>query len=424
MHKFYILCFVIPLLPLLSSAQTEYGLGMNRNDEAYENSPRKATLLTRDYSDIPSSHSLKKYCPAIDNQGEYGTCVGWSSAYAARTILEAYQNGWTDTYTITQNAYSAGFLYYHIKDSYDYNCQGGSFPSDAMESMMRKGVPKHTDYNDDCPSSISSNIYSLAESHKIQDYATLFDPYASNSIKAQSVKKAIANNNPVVIGMMLPQSFMYTGEKWTPEPYDNLNNTIGGHAMCVVGYDDYKYGGAFEIMNSWGTNWGGQGFVWVTYEDFAEYVLYAYEPIAIPAHVPAVDPTYDLSGEIKFMLSTGQEMEAEFEDITDDFGYYRMKDSYPSGTKFRIYITNNQPAFVYAFGSDQTTAKNFTIFPHNSKTSAALNYEVFMLPSRMKIIMFEWIILSEKIISVWFIPNALWISRTLKEGLKANLVIL
>ena len=33
------------------------------------------------------------------------------------------------------------------------------------------------------------------------------------------------------------------------------------HAMTIIGYDDNKYGGAFEVMNSWGEAFGNKGFV-------------------------------------------------------------------------------------------------------------------------------------------------------------------
>ena len=51
---------------------------------------------------------------------------------------------------------------------------------------------------------------------------------------------------------------------------------FGGHAMCVIGYDDRRvkyangetYTGAFQIMNSWGPEWGVNGVAWVGYADF------------------------------------------------------------------------------------------------------------------------------------------------------------
>ena len=46
--------------------------------------------------------------------------------------------------------------------------------------------------------------------------------------------------------------------------------------MCVIGYDDYKEGGAFQIMNSWGPEWGKNGVAWVPYNVFDAFVVEAY----------------------------------------------------------------------------------------------------------------------------------------------------
>lgn len=48
----------------------------------------------------------------------------------------------------------------------------------------------------------------------------------------------------------------------------------GGHALVVVGYDDRKE--AFRSMNSWGKNWGDDGYIWVKYKDFGDFCKYAY----------------------------------------------------------------------------------------------------------------------------------------------------
>ena len=44
----------------------------------------------------------------------------------------------------------------------------------------------------------------------------------------------------------------------------------GGHAMIIVGYDDAGYGkyqgaGAFKVRNSWGADWGDQGYWYLPY---------------------------------------------------------------------------------------------------------------------------------------------------------------
>jgi hypothetical protein len=48
----------------------------------------------------------------------------------------------------------------------------------------------------------------------------------------------------------------------------------GAHAMVVVGYDDSR--GAFKLINSWGVEWGENGFGWVAYQTFRQAVREGY----------------------------------------------------------------------------------------------------------------------------------------------------
>ena len=63
---------------------------------------------------------------------------------------------------------------------------------------------------------------------------------------------------------------------------DRQQMGFGGHAMCVIGYDDRLEGGAFQIMNSWGSDWGQNGIAWVRYGDFKEFVREAYGVDPLP----------------------------------------------------------------------------------------------------------------------------------------------
>ena len=54
-------------------------------------------------------------------------------------------------------------------------------------------------------------------------------------------------------------------------------------------------------------------------------------------------------------------------------GIYRMKSAYISGTRYRLYVTNSAPAYVYIIGSDITN-KVTRVFPPTDNISPALLY--------------------------------------------------
>ena len=66
-------------------------------------------------------------------------------------------------------------------------------------------------------------------------------------------------------------SFWYVKDRWIPtaeETNYSISQLGGPHNVVIIGFDDSKYGGAFEIMNSYGTEWGNGGFFWISYADF------------------------------------------------------------------------------------------------------------------------------------------------------------
>jgi hypothetical protein len=358
--------FMLVFFSILSFNVLAQSRGLIFDDAAYDKVLLKASLTRSLYDTVPARASLKKYSPTPKNQGKYGTCVGWATAYSARTIAMAQYNGWTNKSTITNNAFSPGFIYRLIKA--DYYCKSGSSIYHALEVMKRLGVPKYSQFNQSCPNNIPNQIYSKASVYKIQDFVRLFNTNDGQSQKINRVRKSLSEGKPVVIGMNTPNSFDRVRRKlWEPKANENPWIAYGGHAMTVIAYDNNKYGGAFELQNSWGTWWGNRGYIWIKYQDFANYTKYAFELIDKPKPKPSYKP--DLSGKMRFLLENGDEMQANLSN-----GTYLMKGSYSSGTRFRLYISNNEPAYVYAFGSDMT-GKIYPIFPHQPGISPALTYK-------------------------------------------------
>jgi len=71
---------------------------------------------------------------------------------------------------------------------------------------------------------------------------------------------------PFVFGFAVYESFeteevAKTGVMTMPTEKDNI---LGGHAVMAVGYDNDRE--VFIIRNSWGVNWGDQGYFYMPYE--------------------------------------------------------------------------------------------------------------------------------------------------------------
>jgi hypothetical protein len=338
--------------------------GLSFNDVAYSAIPVTAPLARGDFDNLPSSMNLQVYAPTPGNQGQTGTCVAWSSAYHARVIAESIRLNRTNLSEINANVYAPSFVYNQIRK--EPGCEKGTFIHEALELLSAKGVPKYKDLPFDCEKVINNNDLESAATHKIEGYKILFNINDNNKILP--VKKSLAEKKPVLIGMMCADSFFDAKGVWQPTAAE-YEKSFSGHAMVTIGYDDAQYGGAFLIMNSWGTEWGNQGFMWIRYNDFAHFVKYAFEMIE-------KQPEEKLSnGGILIKKSDGNTMNVE--KISDAF--YRTTTSYSSGTAFRLYISNQQPAYIYAIGSDLSKIA-YQVFPHQEDISPYLGYQQSNVP--------------------------------------------
>ena len=61
--------FFLLILTTLAFSQTYYK-GLVFDDEAYQNTPTTAKLLTRDLELLPPSVSLRPYAPTVGSQGQ------------------------------------------------------------------------------------------------------------------------------------------------------------------------------------------------------------------------------------------------------------------------------------------------------------------------------------------------------------------
>lgn len=370
------------------TAAAQHRMGFEWTPESYQRLP----LLpkTRNLNTLPYSASLLAYCPSAGNQGPTQTCAAWASVYGAATISYAKKNNIQHP---TSQSFAPGFTYRLTKPD-DLDCQSGVTGDEFLnliESLSKIGMVRKQDFQDTCPSSVSDGIRVQAETFRIQGCHRLFNYDDSSELKMDQVKLALSKDYPVIIGMKVPQSFQQlTKPLWEFPP--NASG-LGGHAMCVVGYDDEKYDGAFQILNSWGENWGEKGFFWVKYSDFGQYTPIAFQLNDKTKVYPnPQEPT--LSGALRFELrnktpmplKTGAkygygEAEVNPNPNAPAFLQFHLEKSYASGTAFRCYLANQEPCYIYIIATDNTLKIN-QLYPRVGTTSdaAAVPYKGVELP--------------------------------------------
>lgn len=81
------------------------------------------------------------------------------------------------------------------------------------------------------------------------------------------MKRQINAGRAVIIGIYVYPDFDELNST-TNQIYDNTSGICrGAHAITLIGYDDNKgTSGAFKILNSWGTDWGSNGYGWISYD--------------------------------------------------------------------------------------------------------------------------------------------------------------
>jgi C1A family cysteine protease len=210
----------------------------------------------------PSSIDLSGKMPAIADQGDQYSGVGWAVGYYCKTYQEVVEKGWN----VNENAYSPSWIYNQIN--------GGKDEGSAIENAMSLLVDKGCDFKDNFP------YYPYNYTNKPDDGSKINAAhYKSSSWKylqktTENFKNVLAFSQVFVISIPIYPDFDNLSED---NPiYNNWSGISRGiAAVCVVGYDDSKQ--AFKFVNSWGTDWGINGYGWIAYNKipdiYAAYVL-------------------------------------------------------------------------------------------------------------------------------------------------------
>lgn len=213
----------------------------------------KASLIAQP-SQLPAEVDLRPQMSPIVDQGELGSCTANAIVCGLREFLELKAGN-----PLTH--LSRLYLYWHERFvENDINEDGGAIIRDGMNVLATLGACPETDFPYDVTKFTeqpSEQAEKDAAAFKISSYHRIYD--------LNSLKVCLSEGYPAVIGMSVYASFEsddVAAHGIVPLPQFG-EQSLGGHAMCVVGY---KYIGREEyliVRNSWGTSWGDQGYCYI-----------------------------------------------------------------------------------------------------------------------------------------------------------------
>jgi len=213
---------------------------------------------------------IRKMTPVRD-QGVEGTCVGFASA----TGMKEYQEKIDYNQQVTL---SPRFVYSECKKIDGFPGEEGTTIRAAMKVLKRKGTchedfwPYRVPQTDRPKAGAAQN----AKKFRIKTYARVRN--------LTQLKKTLKYNGPCVVGVYVFSSWSRMGDNGViplPNRYDQYR---GGHAICVVGYDNKKK--LIKFKNSWGADWGVNGYGYISYQYIQWYMIDAWSSVDISDSKP------------------------------------------------------------------------------------------------------------------------------------------
>lgn len=206
--------------------------------------------------------------PPVGNQGQQGSCVAWGVGYAAATAFTLLAAAQGPISSATSQA-SPADLYAKLMQYENSNCGNGTQVADALDILVVEGIVNiaSSPYSDQqCSLPVSGSQF-LLNGYTLLDATNL-----------SLLKQHLSNFSVIPIAIPVYPDFESASGTEVYSPSDT-GCSLGGHCVAIVGYDDNRQ--AFRIMNSWGTEWGDNGFLWVAYSAVPSLIQEAYLPTGL-----------------------------------------------------------------------------------------------------------------------------------------------
>jgi hypothetical protein len=214
---------------------------------------------------LPRALDYSSEINSVRDQGPEGSVVGMALATALEFQIAKVEK--------KQQKISARYIYYAARKKaagFDLNIDSGAEIKDGIAVLSNEGAVTEDvwPYRPGKFAEKPPTAVEKAERFRITDARPL--------ATVDDLKRALKQNGPVVAGITVFQGMMTVEVSKTgviPLP-TKKEQIVGGHAIVIVGYDDEKR--RLRFANSWGKQWGEQGFGYLPYEYVKKYLTDAW----------------------------------------------------------------------------------------------------------------------------------------------------
>lgn len=216
----------------------------------------------------PLKYDLTNKMTPVRSQGKEGSCVG----FAVATGVKEYQ----EKIDYKRFVNLSPRYVYEIAKGISGHKEGTTLRA-AMQVIHELGVCEENlwPYVPNETNSPSPKAEENAKRYKVKTYARITN--------LGELKQAIVQFGATIIGIRVYKSIYKTkSDGIVPTPnmaWPSNWRSIGGHAVCVAGYDDEKK--LVKFKNSWGANWGLLGYGFLSYEYVRQQMLDAFSCLDI-----------------------------------------------------------------------------------------------------------------------------------------------
>lgn len=203
---------------------------------------------------VPEQLDLSPDFPPPGDQGQQSSTAGWAVSYARSYYTKKFE---ARDNRSPENIPSPAYVYSSIAAK--SSCLGEAPVVEALQLLQAGSVSlKEFPYDANVCRQPSQELRSKAVDFRIRGFSQLATPIQVDKLKHQLVRGL-----PVILELRATKNFEHLGPGQT---YSHPSENEVGYILpvVVVGYDDRR--SAFKLLNSWGRNWGTDGYGWIAYD--------------------------------------------------------------------------------------------------------------------------------------------------------------